>query len=361
MRVLALVTDAFGGYGGIAQYNRDFLTALSQSKHVSEIVVLPRVGHCSTFELAPKVNQLSPVKSKAAYSLAAFTTAVRKKAPLDLLFCGHIYTAPLAAFLGKSLKAPVWLQTHGIDAWERPAKALRLAVERSALITTVSRYTRRRMLEWSNIDPFRVRVLPNTVRPIFLPGEDNAEVRAKYHLSRKKIILTVSRITKEDYYKGHSGVINALTAVRGYHPDLVYVIVGDGDGRIDLERQVSELGLQEFVRFVGRVSDEDVLALYQSASAFIMPSTKEGFGIVFAEAAATGLPVIGGSQDGSVDALADGRIGRVIDPRSQDQIVIALNDALAGRLGGNPLEVQRFAFQNFATHVDELVRNFSNY
>lgn len=143
------------------------------------------------------------------------------------------------------------------------------------------------------------------------------------------------------------------------HPDLVYVIAGDGDGRLDLEQQVSNLCLHGFVRFIGRASDEDVLALYNSASAFVMPSTKEGFGIVFAEAAATGLPVIGGNKDGSVDALADGQIGRAIDPARQEQIVTALNDALAGRLGTNPSEVQRFAFSNFAAHVDELVRNFA--
>ena len=357
MRILALVTEAFGGYGGIAQYNRDFLTALAQSKAVREIIVLPRIGYGSAPEAAAKIRQLAPVRSKAAYVVAACASA--RRTSFDLFFCGHINTAPLAAFMGRNLKVPVWLQTHGIDAWDRPASFLRIAVERSALITTVSRYTRRRMLEWSNIHPARVRVLPNTVRPMFSPGPDNLDARTKFDLSGRKIILTVSRITKADCYKGHSEVIRALPAALRSHPDLIYVIAGDGDGRSDLERLVSASGLQGFVRFIGRVSDADILALYRCASAFVMPSTKEGFGIVFAEAAASGLPVIGGNQDGSVDALADGQIGRAINPASQDQIVTALNDALAGRLATKPFEVQRFAFPNFGAHVDDLVRNLA--
>lgn len=357
MRVLALVTDAFGGNGGIARYNCDFLTALSQSSAVREIVVLPRLGQGNASADAAKVNQLPPVRDKSAYSLAACATAARR-GPFDLIFCGHIYHAPLAALLSKSLRAPMWLQTHGLDVWQRPDRIARLSVERSALITAVSRYTRRRLLGWCNIASSRVRVLPNTVRPMFTPGPDNADVRARYKLVGKKIILTVSRITKDDAYKGHSEVIGALPHVRRAHPDLTYVIAGDGDGRPDLERKALECSVLDCVRFVGHVGDDDILALYQSASAFIMPSTEEGFGIVFAEAAATGLPVIGGNEDGSLDALADGRIGRAINPRSQDQIVMALDDALAGRLHVNAHEVQRFAFQNFKAHVDELVRNF---
>ena len=79
-----------------------------------------------------------------------------------------------------------------------------------------------------------------------------------------------------------------------------------------------------------------------------MPSTGEGFGIVFLEAAAAGLPVIGGNRDGSVDALADGRIGRLVDPSSQDEIADAVVEALEGRGRGDPAEVERFRFENFS-------------
>ena len=80
-----------------------------------------------------------------------------------------------------------------------------------------------------------------------------------------------------------------MPALRKLYPETVYVVIGDGDGRAELESLASERQLEPYVRFLGRLSDEELLAFYRSSSVFIMPSTKEGFGIVFAEAAATGL------------------------------------------------------------------------
>jgi phosphatidylinositol alpha-1,6-mannosyltransferase len=359
MRVLALVTDAFGGYGGISQYNRDFLSALAQSPLIDQVVVIPRIGAAAANEPPPKIRQLTPVYGKAAYSLTVCRTAM-SGGSFDFVFCGHIYAAPLGAFVARMLGVPLWLQTHGIDAWECPSRTVWKAVEYAALVTTVSRYTRKRMLEWTKIHPARIRVLPNTVRPLFSPGPKSDGVLEKYGLAGKKIILTVSRVSKADSYKGHGNVIEALPEVLNAYPDVIYVVAGSGDGRSDLEQLVAKLNLQDCTRFLGRISDEDVLALYRSSTVFIMPSSKEGFGIVFTEAAAAGLPVIGGNQDGSVDALADGHIGRAVDPNSLSEIVAKLKDALAGRLPANPQEVQRFAFPKFAAHVHELVRTFAH-
>lgn len=358
MKILALVTDAFGGYGGISQYNCDFLTALAQSPLVDDVVVLPRTGNAKSSNLPQKVAQLTPVRGKVAYSFSVLRTV--RRTSFDVVFCGHIYAAPLGAFVAKILGIPLWLQTHGIDAWECPSRVICKAVEQAYLITTVSRYTRKRMLGWANVHPVRIRVLPNTVRPIFLPGPKNDAALGKFGLAGKKIILTVSRLNKADAYKGHGSVVEALLQLRSAHPDAIYVVAGSGDGECDLQRLVAKLDLQEHVRFLGRLSDGDVLALYRSSDVFIMPSTKEGFGIVFAEAAAAGLPVIGGNQDGSVDALADGQIGRAINPKSLSEIVTALNDALDGRIKTHPREIQRFAFPRFAAHVHDVVRTFDH-
>ena len=148
MRVLALVTDAFGGYGGIAQYNRDFLSALSISPSIREVIALPRYGKAEPGELPSKVQQLAPVANKVSYVGCAYKLA-RQSGPIDLIFCGHVNAAPLSAALGKVLKVPVWLQTHGIDAWEAPSLPIRFAAERSDLITSVSRYTRGKLLHWA--------------------------------------------------------------------------------------------------------------------------------------------------------------------------------------------------------------------
>ena len=358
LNVLALVTDAFGGYGGIAQYNCDFFSALCDSPLIDRVVALPRIAGEINEPPPLKLRQAEPRLARTAYALSAVATA-RTEGPFDLVYCGHIFHTTLSVAVQKMFGARMWVQTHGVDAWTPPTPLTRAAVRRADMITTVSRHTRSRLLEWANISPDRVRVLPNTVRPIFTPGPRSEETLAKFRLSGRKVVLSVSRLSCADIYKGHDRVIEAMAAVRRDEPNAVYVIVGDGDARSDLEALGQQRNLGDAIRFIGRVDDADLLALYRSADVFIMPSTKEGFGIVFVEAAATGLPVIAGNVDGSVDALADGAIGRLINPMSIEEIAGSLIDALRERWSGELQAARRFSYRNFADHVDALLQTLA--
>ncbi|RTL71306.1 MAG: glycosyltransferase family 1 protein [Hyphomicrobiales bacterium] len=359
MRILALVTDAFGGYGGIAQYNRDLLSALSRSGCVEEIVVVPRFAHRDMEALPAKVRQVPPRASRMSYVAKSLSEAQRA-GPFDVVFSGHLFHTPLAALIGRAMNVPVWLQTHGIDAWDCPAPLVRASAERASLITTVSRHTKQRLLSWANVAPERVRVLPNTFRPIFSPGPADTRLLQQHGLDGRKIILTVARLAKADHYKGHGKIMEALPAVLAHHADAVYVVVGEGDARQGIEDEVNRRGLGQHVRFLGRLSDAHVLDLYRSAQVFAMPSSKEGFGIVFVEAAATGLPVIGGNRDGSRDALADGAIGTMIDPDDTDALAASILAALARPKRSDVAAVQRFAFDKFAHHVGQLAQSLAS-
>ena len=181
----------------------------------------------------------------------------------------------------------------------------------------------------------------------------------RYDLSDQNVILTVARISKDDEYKGHRKVIAALQDVRRNHPNTVYVVVGSGDNLAGLKLSAIEHGVSAAVRFLGQLPDSEVRSLYHACDAFVMPSTKEGFGIVFLEAAACGLPVIAGNRDGSVDALAEGALGTLIDPVDAPQLVTAICAALDARTPELVRAVStRFGVQNFNAHVDDLVRSF---
>ena len=137
--LLALATDAFGGRGGIAQYNRDFLGALAESGALSSMMVLPRQAP-DLFVLPERIEQTRARPGRIGYSVAALRTALLR--PVDLIFCGHLFMAPLAALIARLKRAKLIVQTHGIEAWSRPSKAQRLALEEADLVLCVSRHTR---------------------------------------------------------------------------------------------------------------------------------------------------------------------------------------------------------------------------
>jgi phosphatidyl-myo-inositol dimannoside synthase len=327
IRILALITDGFGGQGGIAQYNRDLLTALSDADTVGEIVVLPRQGQAGQLGLPARVRQQAPIFNKVKYSLSAMTVA-GMKGPFDLVFCGHILHAPLAAFIARRLQRPLWLQLHGIDAWTCPRPLIRWGVEQSDLVTVVSRYTKRRFLRWANVQPERVRVLPNTVSDRYSPGPKPEQILSQYGLGGKRTLLTVSRISLDDRYKGHHRVLAVMPDLLREYPNLVYVVAGDGNGREKLQRLALEYGVADSVKFIGRVSDAQLPDLYRAADVFVMPSTEEGFGIVFLEAMRSGITVIGGNGDGSMDPLRDGTAGYAVSCENSGELLDAIRSAI---------------------------------
>ena len=227
-------------------------------------------------------------------------------------------------------------------------------MESARIVTAVSRYTRRRLLQWVGIDPARVKVLPNTVNPQFQPGPKPAYLLDRHAAGGKKVLLTVSRLASPERYKGHDRVIRTLPRVLLHHPDTIYLIVGDGDDRPRLESLAVECGVAKNVQFAGLVPPEELPDYFRLADVFVMPSTGEGFGIVFLEAMATGIRVIGGNQDGSRDALCDGALGTLVDPENGEELASAILAALddPARTGDR---TSRFKPDLFTDHLNALL------
>jgi phosphatidylinositol alpha-1,6-mannosyltransferase len=204
--------------------------------------------------------------------------------------------------------AKLVIQTHGIEAWSRPSKWQRAAVERADLVLSVSRHTRAVVLSWAAIAPERVVVVPNTVREIFTPKDGSAQSVA-LGLEGKKILLTVGRIDSSEQYKGHDRVISAIPELVKRGHDICYLIIGEGNDRSRLDSLAFKTGVKDRVRFLGAVGSETLAEIYRCADLFVMPSTGEGFGVAFLEAMASGTPALGLRVAGATDALADGELG----------------------------------------------------
>jgi phosphatidylinositol alpha-1,6-mannosyltransferase len=325
VKLLALVSDAFGGHGGIARYNRDLMTALVADTR-TQIVVLPRDGHADPATVPPGLQQREP-RGRFGFVAAALWSAWRD-GPFDAVFCGHLNLVPAAALVAACFRLPLWLQLHGAEAWDPLPRIWRAAAERASLVTAVSRHTRHRFLGRIRIEPWRLRVLPNTVDVRFTPGAKPEHVLDRIGLRGKTVLLTVGRLDANEQGKGHDRVIRALPQLAASRPDIVYMIVGDGTDQDRLAALARAQGVADRVVFTGAVSDAKLPDYYRAADLFVLPSVQEGFGIVLLEAAASGLPIVAAKAGGSIDALADGALGRLVDPDSQTELVAAIEKML---------------------------------
>jgi phosphatidylinositol alpha-1,6-mannosyltransferase len=194
------------------------------------------------------------------------------------------------------------------------------------------------------------------------PGVDAAQLANGGRGRSRDVLLTVSRIEQED--KGHDVVLAALPAIRRRVPTARWVVIGDGALRSGLEERAAVMGLDGAVSFLRSVSDAERDRWLDTAAAFVMPSRippdrkgGEGFGIVYLEAAAHGLPVVAGNAGGAVDAVVHEVTGLLVDPTDAAAVADAttrlLTDAeLSARLGrASVARAQQFAWPVVAERV----------
>jgi glycosyltransferase involved in cell wall biosynthesis len=198
------------------------------------------------------------------------------------------------------------------------------------LFLPVSAFTGKKLQLQHNIAAQKIRVLNNCLDP-FLNKRSQPEIegklRKKYGIGADDLVLlTVTRLKFSEQYKGYDRVVESLNKIKLSMPATKYLIVGkyDTDEKARLDAIIAAAGLTGSVIFTGFAKDEELSAHFNLADIYIMPSTGEGFGIVFIEALFYGLPVIAGNIDGSVDALAGGAFGMLVNPNSNEEIVSAV-------------------------------------
>ena len=237
----------------------------------------------------------------------------------------------LARVLWDRARVPYAVCTHAAELYEwdrtsRLGRLLRRVLLGASAVGAVSAFTHDRCRELGVSEDRMVRTSPGIDPTPYLVETDPAPVRARYELGDGPLILSHGRL---DPRKGNDRLVEAMPTVLGAHPSARLLITGDGECAESLRAQVAQLELGHAVRFGGRVPVEELPALYQCASVFVMASRQietnvEGFGIVLLEAAAAGTPVLGGNSGGVPDALEHEVTGFLVDPRSSRD--------LAGRL-----------------------------
>lgn len=361
MRILALVTDAFGGHGGIATFNRGFLGAIADMEEVAIIQVLPRLVEKEE-ALPKKLNQ----DNAAVGGVASYTKALARvlaKEKFDLILCGHINLLPFARLAQLRCRCPLGLVVHGIDVQEAKNRiGLRYLARRVDTLISVSRITLDRFSAWAPLKSGSSSILPNSVDlRRFTPGPKPEELLDRYGLRGKKVLMTLGRLAGLDRQKGFDEVLEVLPELRRRNPGIAYAIVGDGPDRKRLEAKADSLGVADAVVFTGRIGEDSKVDHYRLADLYVMPSRGEGFGIVILEALACGLPVIGSAVDGTKEALLGGKLGVLVDPANLRKLMEAIEENLARHKKERPEGLETFSTEAFIERAQQIVRNVPHY
>jgi phosphatidylinositol alpha-1,6-mannosyltransferase len=208
-------------------------------------------------------------------------------------------------------------------------------------IVAVSRFTRDTLIGAMGVPREKIELISNGVDlHRFTPRPKRADLLARYGLTGRTVLLTVGRLYER---KGMDKVIASLPAVHAQRPDIAYLVVGDGPYRATLEAMAAASGVHDRVVFAGAVADHELVDHYALADVFIMANREmpdgdtEGFGLVFLEANACGIPVIAGMSGGSTDAVTNELNGLTVDGSDTAQIAATIlrlfgDDALRRRL-----------------------------
>ena len=271
----------------------------------------------------------------------------------------------VGALVSLITRVPLVITTHGTDVemlrrtrWTTPLA--RFVFARVRAITCGSTYMRAQLLALGVVDAARVQVVPMPVNPLF--GDWRLETRnSNLQPPVSNLILTVARLAKQ---KSIDTLIDALAILHERGSDARLKIIGDGPERRALEQHARDLNLHNRIEFLGALPQKDLPSQYAACAIFVLPSVREGMGLVLAEALLCGAPVIAANSGGVTDIVRDGETGLLFPERDAralaDAIEKLLNDrTLAARLATNGAILVRARFTHerlaaqFATIYDQ--------
>jgi phosphatidylinositol alpha-1,6-mannosyltransferase len=361
MNLLVLVSDAFGSNGGIAKYNQDFLTTICKNSDVSKVEVITRKQPVEVGELPEKLDyNTHGIGGKIYYIFEVLKSSI-KQSEVNLVLCGHINLLPVAYLAAKIKRASLWLSIYGIDVWDpHPSPIVRWLVNKVEGFITISEVTKERLINWTGVNPQKFYLLPNCYDPsAYAPGPKPVYLLDRYELNGKTVLMTLGRLVSFERKKGFDVVIDLLPDLAKTIPGIHYLVAGDGPDKQRLQEKVNSLGISDKVTFTGFVPDIEKKDHYLLADAFVMPSQGEGFGFVFLEAMACGIPVVGSKLDGSREALRDGLLGILVDPTNEPEVKAAVINVLHQERGKVPAGLEYFSSEAYKQRVFSWLKNIA--
>ena len=352
MRHLFVTQDYAPDLGGMARRHVELCRRFDDGDETTMSVSTVAAPHAKDFDEQETYNiyrQPFPFERANRFSnqlrWASWLTSGRSP-DFDVIHCGNIRPVGYAVrWANRELRTPYLVYVNGGDLLRERQKAERSALKRrtaqsimghaSGIVATskwVADLTSDVMQQVGIENPPPVAELGlGTDQVRFNPSRDTGALRRRWGVGDAPVILTVARLVP---HKGQDMGIRAVAALRRDFPELRYVIVGEGVDEQRLRALAKELGVSDMVGFVGPMRDDELPEAYATSTIYLGASrvdneiNVEGFGISFLEAAASGIPSIGGDSGGVRSAVRDGETGIVVPPTDSDGFTDAIRSLL---------------------------------
>jgi len=281
--------------------------------------------------------------------------------------------APLglsARWLRKAGATHIVALTHGHEVWWSKVWPFSWAMSEIArsidVATYLGEFTKEAIAPRFNDRNKLRKIAPGIDTEHFKPS-DPSKLRREFGFDDRPTIISVGRLV---HRKGQDRLVEAMSRIVKELPNALLVFVGEGPHRKVLDRLVKKYELQEHVQFIGRIHYADLPRYIALGDVFAMPSRSrllglevEGLGIVYLEASACGLPVVGGSSGGAPDAVKDGITGFVVDGNNIDEIAERTTELLrdhelrkAMGQAGREWAVAEWRWQRWSSEFNETLK-----
>jgi phosphatidylinositol alpha-1,6-mannosyltransferase len=363
IRVVGLFPDILG-VGGVQEASR--LTAAAINAIVSErdgaaiFLSLNDSPGPGVFNFEGKSVPFEGFgRAKFRFVLSAFG-----RARADVVIAAHPYLAVPAGLMRRSSpRLRIVVIAHGIEVWSALPASRRRALQRADLVLAPSSYTAEKLAEFQGVAQQKIRVLPWPLNPEFARmASEPASLPLPASFPQGRVVLTVGRWAASERYKGADELIRAVALLKSRYPQLQMVAIGGGDDVPRLEELARSLGVAGSVQFLHGLTRPQIAACYSRADLFALPSTGEGFGLVFLEAMVFAKPIVGAATGGVTDLIQDDINGMLIPPHDVPKLSEALDallrdDSLRLHMGSTGADFVRakYCFGQFQSDLTEIL------
>lgn len=334
-KIVLLTLQTFSTTGGIQKMTRTLAHSLievaSRNKWSFQL--------WSAYDKNEEVmTQYIPAKNFKGFGIKRISfiiQSIKLGITTDVVILSHINMATIGLIIKLiNPKCKIWLIAHGIEVWRHLSFIKMQLLKHCDKVICVSIFTKQEMIRLHHADANKCYVLNNAIDSLMKLPDNFIKPQYlldRYNLNKDGLVLfTLTRLAVTEQYKGYEQVIKVIAKLKLTFPTIKYVLAGQYDSAEEarIKQLIHTHQVEDQVILTGFITETEISDHFLLADLFVLPSKKEGFGIVFIEALACGLPVVCGNVDGSLDAVRNGELGKTVNPDDLQELENTLTEYL---------------------------------